>query len=44
MRGQFYMPGMVVILMTVFIYVCSNLVPYVLVINWNLYIVNGVSR
>lgn len=43
MRGQFYIPGMVVILITVFIYVCSNLVPHVLVINWNLHVVNGVS-
>lgn len=37
------MPGVVVILITVFIYVCSNLVLHALVINWNLYVVNGVN-
>lgn len=42
-RGWFYMPGIVVILISVFISVCSDFVSHILVISWNSYIVNGVS-
>lgn len=37
------MPGIVVILISVFISVFSDFVSHILVISWNSYIVNGVS-